>query len=120
MDSIDLIVGALLIGAGSGISESTQAAFSDTYLALRSRLIALFTHSSQNEALDRFEEDPAGGESDLRSAILDSTAIDDDALLVAARRVWDVSSSTDERYEINLANAKGVQIGDRNTQTNNF
>ena len=58
------------------------------------------------------------------SAELSGSAARDDAeVLAAARRVWelvDPAGSTVGKYQVDLRDAKGAQVGDGNVQINRF
>jgi len=123
VDSISLIIGALLAGAGAGITESAQGAVTSAYGLLRDRLVGVFTREGRRGVVERFEEDPAGEEAGFRAELTASAAAADTEVLAAARRVWelvDPAGAADGKYRVDLREAKGVQVGDGNVQINRF
>jgi hypothetical protein len=123
MDEISVVVGALMAGAAKGLTDSAQAALTGAYAALRDRLVRLLSRRGRGEVVDRFEADPEGGEVELREELAASGAAVDPEVIEAARRVWalvDPAGAGAGKYQVDLRHAKGVQVGDHNTQINRF
>ncbi|ORT49035.1 hypothetical protein [Frankia sp. KB5] len=123
MDPVSMIIGALLAGAGAGVTESAQSAVTGAYAALRERLVGFLSREGRRDAVDRFEEDPAGEEERFRAELSASAAREDAEVLAAARRVWelvDPAAAAAGRFQVDLRDAKGVQVGDGNVQINRF
>lgn len=123
MDAISLIIGALLAGAGAGVTESAQGAVTGAYRALRDRLVGALSAEGRHGTVERFEDDPAGEEEQFRAELAESAAREDAEVLAAARRVWelvDPAGAGEGKYQVDLREAKGVQVGDGNAQVNRF
>lgn len=118
-----MLVGALLAGAAGGLQDSTQAAVVGAYTALRDRVVRLLSRRDRATVVDRFEADPQGAEAELRAELTASGAALDPDVIDAARRLWalvDPAGTVAGKYHVDLRDAKGVQVGDHNTQFNQF
>lgn len=97
MAGVEVILAALAAGAGAGSGDAAKAAVADAYTGLRDLL-----------------RRKLGGRPVLEGELIAAGADRDEEVLAAARRVLEAAA----RYD--LREAKGVQIGDHNTQHNTF
>jgi hypothetical protein len=122
MSGVELIVAALAAGAGAGVTNTATAAVQDAYSGLKGLLGRWFGGREEaRQALDADEVEPAAWQASIGNDLEVSGAATDDEVLAAARRLLDlVQPGAAARYQVNAPQAKGVQIGDHNTQTNTF
>jgi hypothetical protein len=130
VDPISLVVGALVAGAATGLSQSASAAVADAYTALRDRVRALLAGDHAGTAAldllddpDVAEDDPQVYERPLRRALERAHAATDAEVAAAAQRVMalvDAGGSSAGAYVVDSSHAQGVQVGDHNYQTNTF
>jgi NAD(P)-dependent dehydrogenase (short-subunit alcohol dehydrogenase family) len=123
VDPATLVVQALVTGASAGLGDTATAAVSDGYSALKHVLVRRL--SGRHEALAQLQaiESGSGGSTDELVHELVVAGAVDDRLLADARRLLaltDPEGSTSGKYQIDLREARGVQIGDGNTQHNTF
>jgi hypothetical protein len=97
---VEVILAALAAGGG----EVARTAVVDAYAGLRD---LLRRRLGGDRALEASSEV-------LRGELIESGADRDEEILAAARRVLEATTT------INVHDAKGVQIGDHNTQHNTF
>ena len=117
---LELIVGALAAGSAAGISNAASSAISDAYATLKSLVVQRLTGKSEARALLEAQESSPDAWYAQLSADLNAVGADsDEAILSAARHLWTLLVATDSR-SVDLRMAKGVQVGSRNIQTNNF
>jgi hypothetical protein len=122
---VELIIGALAAGSAAGIANTASGAISDAYTALKELLAHRMTgRAAARSALDAHEIDPGVWESRLGADLAASGAVDDAQVLAAARRLLDLvdvaNAAPIHRYHVDLHMAKGVQLGNGNTQHNTF
>jgi len=118
---VDLIVTALTAGAAAGITDTASNAIRDAYATL-SQLVRrrLTDRGGQAVALDAEETDPAVWETRLRAELTGTGVDHDDQVLAAAQELLARLEAPATQYRVDLRDAKGVQVGDHNTQTNHF
>jgi len=116
MTGVELIVAALAAGAAAGITDTASSPIRDTYIGLKDLLAHRLTgHNQTRQALDAQETDPGVWQARLGDDLATSGA--------AARQVLDLldpHGAESGKYQVDLREAKGVQVGDGNTQTNTF
>ena len=127
MDPATVVVQALVTGAGVGLGDTASAAVSDGYSALKHALVRRL--SGRHAALARLQaiEGGTGGSTDelaheLVHELVVAGAVDD-RLLAEARHLLALADPEGIRagkYELDLRDARGVQVGDNNTQHNTF
>jgi hypothetical protein len=119
MTGVELIVAALAAGATAGLSTATGTAIGDAYTGLK-RLLSrrLAGHRGAPEALDAHETEPGVWQARLGADLVDSGADADADVLAAARQLLALVDGA--KYRVDLREARGVQVGDGNTQTNTF
>ncbi|MFF6777963.1 hypothetical protein ACFY8W_31045 [Streptomyces sp. NPDC012637] len=129
MTGVELILAALATGAAAGVTESAGSAVRDAYAglreALRLRRVAEDGRedSETRELLEAEEVEPGLWEARLRERLVEVGADRDEVVLAAARLLLERADGADARparYEVHADQAKGVQVGDHNTQTNTF
>ena len=124
MDPITLIVMALGAGLGSALQDETKGAVKAAYERLRNLVRKrLDGHPDGELALDRHEKAPQKWESVLKDELAEVGAEHDVELTKAAQELMDLVDAAGSRagkYNVKIQNAQGVQVGDRNTQTNTF
>lgn len=111
MTGVELVAAALAAGASAGLTDSVSAAVNDAYSALRAAMARRLGVSGQS--LEAVETAPGVWSTD---AVAASGVADDEDVLAAAREVLRLSGQP----VIDLRDAKGVQVGDHNTQHNTF
>lgn len=124
MDPVTLIITALAAGAAQGVGERATTAVMDAYQSLKAKVAARFTGSPSREmVLAEHAKNPGTWQAPLAAALTDTAAATDPALVQAARELMallDEAGARPGKYAVDLRGAQGVQVGDRNTQTNTF
>ncbi|HEY9367971.1 hypothetical protein [Streptomyces sp.] len=129
MTGVELILAALATGAAAGVSESAGSAVRDAYAGLRDALRRRSSvetgedDAETRELLQAEEIEPGLWETRLRGRLVETGADRDEDVLAAARLLLeraDAAGARQVHYEVNADQAKGVQIGDHNTQSNTF
>ncbi|MEV7231298.1 hypothetical protein AB0M79_30415 [Polymorphospora sp. NPDC051019] len=96
----------------------------DTYGGLKNLLRGRLAGRPQaQEALEAREVEPGRWRAVLGDDLADSGADTDERILAAARRLLELADPNGAgtgRYEVDASQARGVQVGDHNTQTNTF
>jgi hypothetical protein len=125
MAGVDLIVAALAAGASAGLTDAASSAIRDTYTSLREAVrqrLADDGDESRN-VLEASEVEPGVWEGRLR-AVLEETGADGDVQILSAARsllsALEVTGRLTGTHVVDASQAKGVQVGDHNTQTNTF
>jgi len=119
MTGVELIVAALVAGTTAGVSDMTGTAIGDAYAGLKRILSSrLAGRPGGLEALDAHEAEPAVWRARLGPDLIGSGAATDEEVLTAARRLLALVEGA--KYNVDLREARGVQVGDGNTQTNTF
>ena len=124
MDPVSLIIAALAAGAVAGAQGTATSAVTDAYVALKALVKQRFANRTSGEiALDQHEKKPEQWEKALEAELIDARSGDDDATVSAARwllELVDPAGARAGKYLVDLRGAQGVQVGDRNVQTNQF
>ncbi|MFB7654930.1 MULTISPECIES: hypothetical protein [unclassified Streptomyces] len=124
MDPISLILGALLAGVSKGSGEVASSAVMDAYTGFRESLKRRLTgRGSAQAAVEEYTADPDTWRPALEAYLQQADIQRDEALLAAAAAVLnaaDPAGASRGRYAVHLYGAHGVQVGDRNTQTNHY
>jgi hypothetical protein len=126
MDPVSVLVAALLAGCSAGISDAASTAVRDAYAGLRDAVRRRLTARAGPHAPDAVDvvlADPIV-ECDLLKRMLSAAGIrpDDQVVAYAERllQLTDPDGSASGKYVLDLRAAKGVQVGDQNSQTNYF
>jgi hypothetical protein len=124
MEPISLILAALLAGVVKGAGQSAANAVQDAYVGLRDALKRrLASKPAAQDAVEQYIEDPEAWKGNLEVHLKQAGADQDQAVVEAAASVMrqvDPAGASAGKYNVNLAGAQGVQVGDANTQTNYF
>jgi hypothetical protein len=124
MTGIELIVEALAAGVGAGAGELAKGGVVAAHTALRDLLRRRFAGRPEAAcALEADETDPGAWETRIGADISDSGADRDDDVLAAAihlLRLVDPDGVRTGKYSVDAREARGVQVGDHNVQTNTF
>jgi hypothetical protein len=123
VDPAALVVQALVTGASAGLGDTATTAVSDGYSALKHALARRL--SGRHAALAHLQAIESGGTASTEALVreLVVAGIVDDRLLADARHLLalaDPEGSRTGTYDIDLREARGVQVGDGNTQHNTF
>jgi hypothetical protein len=124
MDPVTLIVTALAAGATSALQDGASAAVKDAYARVKALVMRRFANRPKGEVvLAEHEAAPQVWEAPL-AAELSAAGAGGDADLVAAAQALmslvDEAGSRSGKYVVTVRDSQGVQVGDRNTQTNTF
>jgi hypothetical protein len=120
----ELILAALAAGADQGATGSSSYAVREAYVALRAALRQRLASNKavERQAIEIIDSERINPES-LRTKL--ATALDvagasrDEYLLAAAQQVLQLVASSDTSpFGHTVRGAKGVQVGDHNTQSN--
>lgn len=124
MDPITMIITALGAGAVAGAQGAATDAVKDAYAGLKSLVQRRFHgRASGQAALIKYEDKPEAWRGALEAELVDAHADQDDALLVAAQQLMallDAAGTRAGKYQVDLQDAHGVQVGDHGQQTNYF
>ncbi|MEU6974890.1 MULTISPECIES: hypothetical protein [unclassified Streptomyces] len=129
MTGVELILAALATGAAAGVSESAGTAVRDAYAGLRDALRRRAApegagdDTGTRELPAAEETEPGLWEARMRGRLVETGADRDERVLAAARLLLERAEAAGARRAgpvVNAEQAKGVQIGDHNTQTNHF
>lgn len=124
MTGVEVIAAALAAGAAAGVTGAASAAVQDAYASLREMLRRRLNGRRQAEhALDAKETERGVWQARLGRDLTETGADTDEEVLAAAFTLLNLVDRTGAavgRYRIDARQAKGVQIGDHNTQHNAF
>jgi hypothetical protein len=124
MDPISLILTAVVAGVAKGAGQNAANAVQDAYRGLRDALKRRLAGKPAAEAaLEQYTKDPEAWKGNLEVHLKQAGADQDRAVLEAASsvmRLADPAGASAGRYNVNLAGAQGVQVGEGNNQTNYF
>jgi hypothetical protein len=124
MEPVSLITTALAAGAKAAIGDEVRASVKVAYTRLRTLAIERLGGDPAGEYIvGRHERAPDTWQTPLAAELTEAGAGQDTDLVDAAQKLMallDTRGFRSGRYVINVSGAQGVQIGDNNTQTNNF
>ncbi|GAA2909557.1 hypothetical protein Acy02nite_89150 [Actinoplanes cyaneus] len=129
MNEIEMLLAAVGVGLSGGVTTAASAAVGDLYACLRDLVYRRATvegglsEAEAGEVLDGYQAAPTEWESRVIEVFDQSGAGTDPEILDAARRllaVADPAGTTAGKYTMDVTGAKGMQVGDGNTQTNTF
>jgi hypothetical protein len=124
MSDVEVIVAALTAGAAAGAGDAAKTAVTDAYTGLRDALRRRMAgRRGAEQRLSAVEAEPGRWQADLAADLEGSGAASDHEILAAARRLLalaEPTASTSGGYRVDAREAKGVQVGDHNTQHNTF
>lgn len=120
LSNVELIVAALGTGAAAGLTNTASAAVKDAYIGLK-RLLRPWVRGHARQVLEGDETEPEVWRAQIGEELMASGADTDEEILAMARRLLALADpKAADKYRVQISHAKGVQIGDHNTQTNNF
>jgi hypothetical protein len=121
---VDLILAALAAGAGLGVSDAAKAAVLDAYTGLRDALRRrLVGRDGLQNVLDAAPDEGGTWSAGVAAELEQSGVAADASIVEAARRLLaltDPAGTAAGKYHVDVRDAKGVQVGDHNTQHNTF
>jgi hypothetical protein len=124
MDPVTLIVTALAAGAASALQDGASAAVKDAYARVKALVMRRFANRPKGElVLAEHESAPQVWEAPLAAELSAARAGGDADLVTAAQALMslvDAAGSRSGKYVVAVSGSQGVQVGDRNTQTNTF
>jgi hypothetical protein len=124
MDPITLIVTALAAGAASAMQDDAKSAVKTAFERLRHLVKKRFASPGNGEfMLDKHAAAPDIWQAPLRQELQESGAAADTALIDAAQRLMellDPPGTAASKYLVSIQGSTGVQVGDNNSQVNNF
>ncbi|MFC9250056.1 hypothetical protein [Amycolatopsis thailandensis] len=134
IDSVELVVAALGAGAAVGARETASTAVEDAYASVKTLALRTLRRGEsvppavveavESDAITHVDIDTDGGVAqrrELETALIAADAGADEELVAAALKVLELTDAAQAgRYRVLLHGNKGVQVGDHNTQTNNF
>jgi hypothetical protein len=121
MEPLSLIIAALVAGAAKAAGDAAP----DAYVGLKALIKRKFAGEPKAEmVLEEHESDPETYEAPLKKKLTEAGADQDDAILQAAQDLLaelNPEAASTGKYQVTFqGEAKGVQVGDGNTQTNKF
>ncbi|MFD7553811.1 MULTISPECIES: hypothetical protein [unclassified Streptomyces] len=125
MAGVELVVAALAAGASAGLTDTASSAVRDAYAGLREAVRRrLATRSGDStRILEANEAEPGVWQARLSELLSISGVDQDEEILSAARSLLQDLGGVGDQTGVNVVDAreaKGVQVGDCNTQTNTF
>lgn len=125
MTGVELIVTALTAGAaagaGLGAKETVSAMIADAYQGLKTQVKAkLGNRAEAVAAVDAGHTESATLREALGTALIESGADTDQAILEKAQELLAQLEEPAGKYVVDNRGAKGVVIGDHSSQTNTF
>jgi hypothetical protein len=124
VDPVTLIVTALAAGGAAALKDGAAEAVKGAYGRLRALVSGRFAGRPKAElVLAEHEAAPQTWQAPL-AAELTAAGADADADLVAAAQTLmslvDAAGAQSGKYTVTVEGSQGVQVGDRNSQTNTF
>jgi hypothetical protein len=125
MNGVELVVAALAAAASAGVTDTASSAIRDAYTGLRESVPRRLAARREDSAriLEVSEVEPAVWQARL-SELLSATGVDqDEEIVAAARSLLQDLSVAGQQARVSLVDARearGVQVGDHNSQTNTF
>ena len=121
MEPISLIIAALVAGAAKAAGDVAP----DAYNGLKALIKRKFAGEPKAEMfLEEYETDPETYEAPLKKKLAEAGADKDEEIIKAAqellKQLKTQESASGKDNIVFQSEVKGIQIGDRNTQTNRF
>lgn len=124
MDPISVIMGALAAGALAGAQGTATDAVKDAYATLKDIVHhRLAGRDAGKMALSQHEDRPDQWAPALQAELFEAGIQRDISVVQAAQQLLslvDPVGGQSGKYSIRMDGAKGVQVGDKNTQHNTF
>ncbi|MFE3520874.1 hypothetical protein ACFXOD_04635 [Streptomyces sp. NPDC059161] len=119
MSGVELVVAALTAGASAGLTDTASSAVRDAYDALRQAVRRRL--GADARILEAQESEPALWQAELTTVLAQADADRDQEVVAAAEALLrELGRHPSAANVVDARDAKGVQIGDGNTQTNTF
>lgn len=124
MEPISLILAALVAGATAAGKDVAGKAVKDSYDGLKALIKKKFAEKGKDDPsaiIDKYEKKPEITKALLEDELKEAEIEKDTAILQVAETIMkreDPEGASNGKYD--LRGAKGVQIGDKNTQNNSF
>jgi hypothetical protein len=124
MDPVTLIVTALAAGATSVLQDDVKGAVKQAFTRLQALVKRRLGGRSSGEfVLAQHEQAPDIYEKPLEAELNAVNAAADSDVIAAAQelmRLLDSQGTAAGKYTVSIRNSSGVQVGEHNTQVNNF
>ncbi|MEV6527952.1 hypothetical protein AB0M43_39130 [Longispora sp. NPDC051575] len=122
MSAVEVVVAALTAGVSAGVSDAVKGEIAGVWQSLRTGVAGYLGRGKGQRVLEAFEAEPDRWRADLEQRLAEAEFHDAD-LVEAARRIMavvDPKGSALGKYQVQIVDGKGVQVGDGNTQHNTF
>ncbi|MEU9987746.1 hypothetical protein AB0E10_13230 [Streptomyces sp. NPDC048045] len=125
MTGVELVLAALAAGASAGVTETAGSAIHDAYAGLRESVRRRLAERGESAVriLSASEAAPGAWQARLGEE-LTAAGVDRDEEVVAAARALlaqlGLRRQEGSGYSVDAREAKGVQVGNQNHQTNTF
>lgn len=130
MEPISLIAGALAAGATAGLKDTSKVAIVDAYKGLKMLVQRYWSESdvgdkqtNQVEAkvlLDNLQQDPQTFQGIVEQKLTQVLPNPPQALINEAQQLQSIIEQYGSQNQVTVSHSQGVQIGDKNTQNNQF
>ncbi|NJL91287.1 MAG: hypothetical protein HC916_17010 [Coleofasciculaceae cyanobacterium SM2_1_6] len=125
MDPISVVIAALAAGAIAATKETAGTAVKDAYQGLKGLIKKKFAGETKAEmVLEEHATDPETYEAPLKKKLAEAGIDRDEEIIQAAQELLkqeNPEESAAGKYNVVFqGEVKGMQMGDRNTQTNTF
>jgi hypothetical protein len=124
MEPVTLILTALAFAAPEFAKGALGEAGKDAYLGLKSLIQKRFAGNEEAENALKFHETKPQAYEPLLKDALQQAGVDKDADVVKQAKALlatvDPDGAAQGKYNITVSGGQGIQVGDGNTQTNNF
>ncbi|MBD2364359.1 hypothetical protein [Anabaena sp. UHCC 0399] len=125
MDPISLVIAALGAGAIAAAKDTAGVAVKDAYQGLKALIKKKFESEPKAQmVLEEHETDPETYEAPLKKKLAEAGIDKDEEIIKLAQELLKQEkpeeSAAGKFNTVFQGEVKGVQIGDRNTQTNTF
>lgn len=124
MDPVTLIVTALAAGAASALQDDAKGAVATALRRLRGLAKKQLAGRANGEfVLAQHEQTPGIYQKPLEHELTEADAADNAELVSAAEelmRLIDARGTAAGKYNVTVQDSAGVQVGDHNSQVNNF
>ena len=119
-----MILSALGTGVAAGLTNTASAAIGDAYEGLRDTIRRRLGPAA-DAVVEAYAADPEGAKQQLAQVLASANAGQDAQVIEAAQRLLaltDPVGAAGGMYTVvaDLREARGIQVGDRNVQINNF
>jgi hypothetical protein len=118
------VLAALAAGAAAAAKDTASVAIKDAYTGLKALVQRRFAGKPEAEvALKAFESDPETWEKPLSKSLAETGADKDEEIIQRADQVLKLvqpQQTARGKYNVQIGEGKGVQIGDHGRQENRF